>query len=338
MNSTFRLPKFFLCIALIFSAASSHSEETIVSILRNKPVFTLDIHAYNVSFFVSINGVAAYREFDHDGQVTLTVPVNHYMHPEENRLALEVTPPDEGAPFQTNSNVKVDLNVHEHGDRSNKHRIATLTFEEKHISDGNPNINSSPADRYSSATGFKPDPQGDVKIEKITTTPRAGYEGALVYERRMTIPNSLPLWAFFNSDDLPNYYTVSDEEYYKALDELVEQYRIIEDVLKGGDVEEIMPFLAERNNETDAAFYFEPGTTEQGIRKDLLASASDKNLELLTLEARSLGIMPEENGKIVSLHRADMGPAIALNLIEGRGAYMYPAFFRRENGEWILTR
>lgn len=338
MNSTFRLPRFFLCIALTFSVASSHSEETAVSILYNKPVFTLDIHAYNVSFFVTVNGVGAYREFEHEGQVTLTVPVNHYMHPEENRLGLRVSPPYEGEAFQANANVKVDFNVHEHGNRSNKHRIATLTFEEKHIADGNPAVNSSPSGRYNSSNGFILDPEGDVMIGEITTTPQNDYEGSFLYERKMNIPNSLPLWAFFNSDDLPNYYTVSDEEYYNALDDLIEQYQKIQNVLEGKDIEDLMPLLAERNAETDAAFYLEPGTTEQGIRDDLLESASDKNLLLHPLEARKLGIFPEENGKIVSLHRSGMKAAIVLDLIEGQGAYRFPAYFRRENGEWILTR
>lgn len=338
MKSIFRLPTILLCIALSLSATMSQSEETLVSILKKDPVFTLDIEAFNISVFVNVNGVAVYNEYGHTGQVSLTVPVNHYMHPETNRLGIEVTPPDEGAPFKANSYVKVDLNVHEHGNRNTKYRIATLTFEEKHIADGNPNLNSSSSGRYSSSTGFMLDPEGDVKIDEITTIPQDDYEGSFLYERKMIIPNALPLWAFFNGDDLPNYFIVSDDEYYKALDELIEQHQKIQDVLEGGDVEAIMPFLAERNRETDAAFYLEPGTTEQGIREDLLETAADKNLQLLALEQDKLGILPEANGKIVSLHRSGMGAAIVLNLIEGQGAVRFPAYFRRENGEWILTR
>lgn len=309
-----------------------------MSVLNNKPVFTLDIEASDVSFFVNLNGVAAYNEYDHSGQATLKIPVNQLMHPKENTLSIDVVPPKMGAPFKDNARVKVNLSVHSSGKKEESYRISSLVFDSQGLQEGEPNKGSFPSGHYSFSDGLEKNPEGDIVVGDIVATPDEDYEGSVVYKQKLTIPNALPLWAFFDSDSLPDYFTIPDDEYYPVLEDLLKEYLKIQKALETGDIESVISMFEERNRETDLAYYREPGTTEERIRESLKDSAENDNLELVDLTSEHVNILPEENGKIVSLVRPNMKSAIALNFIEGQGAVRYPLFFRREDGEWILTR
>lgn len=338
MKLNSKLPAYIWCFLLIFSTSCSHSEEIPLSILQSEPIFSLDIEAVNISFFVNVNGASAYSEYEHSGQTTLTVPINQWMHPKNNTLGILVAPPKPGGPFKPNSKVTVDLKVHENGNKTKSYPIASLTFDQQGLENGTPNIDSSSSGRYSSVAGFELDPEGDVEVGSINSSAKEGYEGALIFERDVIIPNALPEWAFFSSDELPDYFAIPDEEYYPERDSLFKEYEKVQKALESGSTDDIVPMFSERNQEVDRAYYLEPGTTEALIRESLANSASNDNLELVVLTNEHVEIIPEENKRIVSLRRANMKAAIALNVVDGEGAERYPMFFRRENGEWILTR
>ncbi len=309
-----------------------------MSVLDNKPIFTLNIHAYNTSYFVRLNGIAVHKEFYDDGQVTLSLPVNHWMHPKKNILGVDILPPNEGDPVNSNAQVRLELQVHTEGNPENIKSIATLVFEEKHLKEGNPTISSTPAGHYNSQRGFEPDERGDVFVSEITATPRAQYEGAILYERTIAIPSSLPLWAFFESDELPDYDTMSDEDYYAARDNLLIEYEKIQRALESGDIDNIMPLFEERSQETDAAFYFEPGTTQKELRADFLDAVGHDDLKIVELVPDQVGITLEENRRLVSLTRSDEGAAIGFNFISRSGSVSYPIVLRKQDGKWIITR
>jgi len=325
-------------VTLLSLASCSQSEESELSILDDKPLFTVDVEGFNLAYSVIVNGVRVYVEHNHSGQVNLTVPVNHFMHPKENYFALDVVPPEPGDPFKPNARVKATLNVHNLGNSDQKVAIATIVFSENSQAEGEPNRGSSAAGRYLVKESLEEHPEGSVVVGEVEPKASSNYEGSVLYERKLIIPNALPLWAFFSSDELPDYFTIPDEEYYPELENLLQEYLKVQSALDTGDIDSVMPLFDERNRETDLAFYREPGTTEQGIRESLIESANSDNLKLSELTADMVHLIPEENRKLVKLLRADEGPAVGLDLVEGQGAIVYDMVFRRENGEWILTR
>ncbi len=312
-----------------------------MSVLENKPLFTLNIHSYNTSYLVNLNGTAVHKEYSDDGQLTMSLPVNHWMHPEKNVLGIDILPPNEGDPVNPNAQVRLELQVHAAGDAENIKSIATLIFEEKHLKDGDPTISSTAAGRYNSQNGFTRDENGGIEISEVTATPLTGpdgYEGGMLYERTLEIPSSLPLWAFFQSDELPGYYAMSDDDYYAARDNLLIEYKKIQKALETGDIDSIMPLFEERSRETDAAFYFEPGTTQKELRADFMDALNNEDLELVDLVPNHVRISLEENRKLVSLVRADGGSALAFNFKSRSGSVGYHLIYRRENGKWIIAR
>lgn len=309
-----------------------------MSILDDKPVFTVSVEGFNLAYSVILNGVRVYVERNHSGQVSLTMPVNHFMHPKENYLAIDAVPPEPGGSFKPNARVKATLSVHDLGSADDKVTIATIVFSEKAQNDGSPNEGSSAGGRYQLTSRLEEDPEGRIDLGEVLAKTSSNYEGSRLFERKLIVPNSLPLWAFFDSDEMPDYFTIPDEEYYPDRDSLLEEYLKVQKALETGDIDSVMPFFEERNRETDLAFYREPGTTEQGIRQDLTGSANDDKLELAPLTRDSVDMLPEENRKLVRLVRGNDGAAVALSFVESQGHIFYDLVFRRENGEWILTR
>ena len=121
--------------------------------------------------------------------------------------------------------------------------------------------------------GFVTHPQGDVSVSDVSIARVPEYECAMVYERKIEIPSSLPLWSFFSSENLPNYDALPDVQYYSARDELFAEYETLQNAIANGDVDFILSKARERSQETDTAFYLEPGTTESKLRVSLQPSA-----------------------------------------------------------------
>ena len=62
-----------------------------------KPVFYIKVDAFAARFFLKINGVSIMRQFDSFGKIDTTIPINHWMHPENNLLGMKVYPDEPGA-------------------------------------------------------------------------------------------------------------------------------------------------------------------------------------------------------------------------------------------------
>lgn len=309
-----------------------------MSVLRNKPVFTLNIHAFNTSYLVLLNGVAVHTEFSDDGQVTMSLPVNHWMHPEENILGLDILPPEPGDPVNANANVTLELQVHTAGNKESAKTVATLVFEEKHLKEAGPAKNSTFAGRYSAQNDIISDDNGEIVVSEVTAAPRDDYEGAVLYERKLTIPSSLPLWAFFRGDTLPDYHAMNDEDHFAARDDLLVEYQKIQSAFESADIDSIMPLFEERSSETDAAFYLDPGTTQKELREDFYDALNNADLEVVKLVPDYVGISLEENKKLVSLTRNEDQSALRFNFKSRTGSIGYHLIYRKESGKWIITR
>ena len=313
-----------------------------MSLLQNKPFYSVKVSAAGARYSIRVNGVSVIREMNPRGQITTTLPVNHWMRSGENSLEILAFPDEQGEPFRRDFYVNIALLVRDHSDRDKEYTVATLVFDGRKDEDGSHTSQSSPSGIYASNKDFEPHPSGDVEVFDVTTTPRDDYDGALDVERIINIPSSLPLWAFFNGDEIPDYNAIEDDdEYEKAFESLYREYEKIQHAIANKEIESILPMFDERNRETDLAFYLEPGTTAAGIREDLMESAHSPDRELVGLKIGYVGPFVEGNSRIVSLRRNNLTPTITLNYVnekEGMGSERYPIYFRLQDGEWILTR
>jgi hypothetical protein len=300
------------------------------SILNKKPVFTMKVHSFGTRYRVYINGVMVYKDSEGRGQITTSFPLNHWMKSGENTLALEVYPDDEGTPINEKSEVNAEIYVHNDEMEKQQYRIGGFNFK------GLGHIPESGLLGYRLNTElFKQDEEGTVIAQEVEITEDTVFDGVIEYKQIFTIPNNLPLWAFFESDDVPNDPDLSEEEYWALSAELRDHLKMIQDKLIAGEVDEMMPLFEERNNELDKAFYYSSGVMQAKL-KDAFETDIPQ-LDMLPLEGRYVSYVNEKNLKLASVYR-NRKPAISGNYKEGTGSLKFPIMFRKQDGKWIITR
>jgi hypothetical protein len=316
----------------------SYAQEQKMNPLKNKPYFTLDINGLGATVMADVNGVNVYDSFDSQGQITTTLPVNHMMSPDDNYINLIVLPDSPGDSMNPNANFEMTLKVSTIANRADSVPIASIKFE-GHYGDPDSYIkNSSPSGEFAPANNMQNASGGDVVVEDITHTEVPIYEGAIIYTRKLRIPNTLPRWAFFDSDELPSQFDLNTDEEADALTtELFPEYKRIHNALKKKDLSSIMPLFEERSHEIDAAFYFDQGTTQAKLEFALSEAINNKDFTLVNLEPDMVGPFIEDNKKLISLKRDD-SCAIAFNDTVNGGSEIYDIIFRKQNGKWIISR
>ena len=321
-----------LTIIVLLSILFGCSGETKLtdSILNKKPVFKLLIHSVGTRYDVLLNGVMIYDDASGNGQITTSLPINHWMRSGENSLELVVYPDDEGIPINVKSEVNAEIYVYNDDVEEQQYRIGGFNFKGLgHISD-----EKLLGYRLDSET-FKYDDEGEIIALDVDISEDTFFEGVIEYKQIFTIPNNLPLWAFFESDDVPNDPDLSEEEYWALSAELRDHLKMIQDKLIAGEVDEIMPLFEERNNELDKAFYYSSGVMQAKL-KDAFETDIPQ-LDMLALEGRYVSYVNEKNLKLASVYR-NRKPAISGNYKEGTGSLKFPIMFRKQDGKWIITR
>jgi hypothetical protein len=319
-------------ILFIISMALGCSGETKLtnSILNKKPVFTMKIHGFGTRYRVYVNGVAVYKEKSSASQVTTSIPLNHWMRAGENELKLVVYPSKKSAPINEKSEVNAEIYVHDDEVEEQQYRLGGFNFK------GLGHIPESDLLEYRLETEFfKHDNEGELIAQNVEITEDTVFDGVIEYKQILIIPNNLPLWAFFNSDELANEPDLSEEEFWALSAELRDHLEMIQDKLVAGDIDEVMPLFEERNNELDKAFYYTSGVMQAKLQD---AFETDiPQLDMLPITGKSVGYINEHNKKLASVYR-DGKPAISGNYKEGSGSLKFPIMFRQEDGEWIITR
>ncbi len=270
------------------NANNTVAKEKKMNILKNKPIYRLGLKAFGTQYFVRVNGVVIHEEGFSGGQLSTVLPINHWMRSGKNTIGIYVLPPKSGEPINPNASVAITLMVRDKDMPDTEYSIADITFSGKLLSDNKAVSNSSPSGRLDSTQEFNLSASGDVEVHEITKKYVSDYEGAIIFSRKINIPSSLPLWAFFESDDLPSYYSMSDEDYYKHLDMLLDEYMKVQRALESGDIDTVMPIFTERNKELDAAFYLESGTMEKKLGRLCWSQLIRANTNCLTLNANTL--------------------------------------------------
>ena len=305
-------------------------EKINMSILNQKPVFTINLNATGARYRLYLNGVLVEREGSSQGQNSYEIPVNHWMRSGKNILDLTVYPNEEGEDIPPSSQIKALLQVRNFGEQEN-YTLGGFAFS---------GVNYKEAilgkEYQRDVEEFTVVDSGGVTVSELTMIEDAPFDGARKYELTLEIPSNLPLWAFFNGDKLPNSDTLSDDDYYAVSDELYVILRNIQDHLEQGKVDEIMSLFAERNSETDLAFYKEEGQTERELHSDFTNDIP--TLKMIELDPKSSLYTSEKNFKLASNFRNGRKNAISGNLKSGPGNLSFPIMFRKQDGQWIITR
>jgi hypothetical protein len=301
-----------------------------MSILNQKPVFTVDLHGAGTRFRLYVNGVLVERLGHSEGQSTFEIPVNHWMRSGKNTLDLIVYPNSKGEDIQPNSVIKALLQVRNFGEQEN-HTLGGFTFS-------GANYKEAVLDKayQRDIENFAPVEAGGITVSEMTEEHDIHFEGTRAYSLTLEVPSNLPLWEFFESDDVPDVEVMTDEEHLSYRLELYDILINIKDHLEQGKVDEIMPLFAERNHETDLAFYKEEGQTERELHSDFTNDIP--TLDMINLGPKSSAYENERNLKLASNFRKNRRNAISGNLKSGPGNLSFPIMFRKEDGEWIITR
>ena len=338
-----------LTIALIFGkvvGSESLPTKEKKSMLADQPYFQLRLEVSNTPYAVSINGVEIRRDM-RGLPINFDMPINQWMRSGKNTVAFQLFV-EKGEKISTNAKCKVELIVHQADSSINTAQIVSrLEYAGELVGARSSGIEKSTSvGRYNSSNGFvRDDLNGDVQVSAATIhdISNAGkiiesfHSFGKTVKQSVKLYTPLPKWAFFDSDDLTDPYTLSEDAYWKYRDELFVVYKQIYDALKAGDVASILPMFDERNRELDAAFYYRPGTMAKKISKALNEATADPERDILFLEPDSVGPEGHPNNKLVSLQR-DNGPAIIFNYKTVDLSESYDLVFRRQNGKWILTR
>ena len=322
----------YLTITMLLSILFGCSGETKLtnSILNKKPVFTMKIHGFGTRYRIYINGVEVYRENSSASQVTTSIPLNHWMRSGENSLKLTVLPSKKNEPINEKSEVNAEIYVH-NDEADEQYRIGGFNFK------GLGYISESDLLGYRlEADLFTHDKEGEIKAEGVEVEKDTIFEGAIEFNQAFTIPNNLPLWAFFNSEDVPNDPDLSEEEYWALSAELRDYLEIIQDKIIAGDIDGVMPLFEERNNELDQAFYYSSGVMEAKLRNSF--EVDIPQLDMLELTGRNVKYANETSLKLASIYRTKRGSAMVGNFKDSQGSIGFPIMFRKQDGKWIITR
>jgi hypothetical protein len=301
-----------------------------MSILNQKPVFTINFHATGARYRLYLNGVLVERQGSSQGQNSFEIPVNHWMRSGKNTLDLTVYPNEEGEDIPPSSQIKALLQVRNFGEQEN-HTLGGFTFS-------GANYKNAVLDKayHRDIERFITVETGGITVSELGMIEDTPYDGARKYALTLEIPSDLPLWAFFESNDVPDLDVISDKEYDEVSDELYVVLSNLQNNLEQGKVDEIMPLFAERNRETDLAFYKEEGQTERELHSDFTNDIP--TLNMINLGQMSAGYESESNLKLASNFRNDRKNSISGNLKSGPGNLSFPIMFRKEDGKWIITR
>ncbi|MBL4797039.1 MAG: hypothetical protein JKY50_06475 [Oleispira sp.] len=304
------------------------------SILNDKPVFELKIHGFGTRYDILVNGILAYEQRSSRGQVTLKVPINLWMRSGENTLELVVYPKKKGTPISEESEIKAALyvrNAHE----EEEYRIGGFVFK------GIGHLDKASYEGYRlNPEKFERDNEGIIKVSDIIGTKDTVFDGVYEFNQTFDIPNNLPLWKFFESDDVLKIDFKEKsrrDEFLSFSNQMVKDLLSpIQDAIIKGDIDSVMPLFVERNLETDQAFYKEPGTTEKELRYAFTEDIQD--IDLAPLEENQVGYVYERGLKLVGLYGANREGAIGGDYKNGSGSLTFPIIFRLKDGKWIITR
>ena len=324
----------FFPILFISDSALGGQHKT-VSVLDDKPYFELKVESKNLEAHVLVNGVDVYSGFERF-ETNITTPINPWLAPDKNDFSIMFRSFGENGIYSDNFYANVELLVSNDNSKK-KYTVLTMHLNNKMLEKGYvPSLQMGEV-RLSSINSFTKDNKGDVFISKEVLDLKNGADFSRL-NRSISMKINIPKWKFFDSDEVPIYKTENPKELEKYKQELLKEYLKVKNAIANNDADSVLSMFAERDREYDAAFFYEPGTTERKIAAALKNAAVDKDAELLNLAPEYVGFYTYVNPHLTKLIRSDYSPAIVQNFKKAQGSQSFDLIFRYKDGKWILTR
>lgn len=102
-----------------------------MNILQGNVRFKLEIEGHGLKFFVNVNDITVFKQFDPDTQNNVTLPINHFMHPEKSKFSI-LTGPSNSGPVPIGSEVKLTLLIEDRNTNAS-YRLPILIFSKDYI-------------------------------------------------------------------------------------------------------------------------------------------------------------------------------------------------------------
>lgn len=293
----------------------------------SKPIFNIKIENSNCMGKVRINDIPLLEDIPADIAGTVSIPINEWIAPGKNTLTVQVEPLKEGAYARSQQcKVTVSLSVKEADtrgrDQTNSKIITNIAYTSE------PTDITYLPNRLSNFPANDLDQNDNFNLSKINHNSIEGeYGQALLLQQTITLPNTLPAWKWISSETIPN-----NEHTKKSL---VKEYQKIWDAIKNDQLNNLKSLFTERQEEYQQAYYNE---SSADLHQSILDDAKNPALELGDFDPKYEHLQVFANGKLAELTIWDGSGALFFNYKDDDASNSYTLIFRRQNGEWILTR
>ena len=319
--------------------------------LVDKPYFQVKILADSCTYNVLLNDIIIDSD---EGPMNTTIPVNPYMINGKNTLSIAVqTKKDRnGNPIDQDCQIKATLEVKTSGNFNDDqiYALNSVAFSGNPASDemNEQNIKGSTKEMklwYNKAQNdFDNTPKGQVIVENpqikqgdffygydYDTQKRQNMQGIEVLSV-VTIPNTLPHWAWLDGETI--------ESNQQTKDELLAIYQKIWHAIETKDFSSIENLFALRDHEMAEAFYKEKVNTLENIKEDAnnpnFHVSIPPNKELLE-ENTYLNVFGIKN-QLSSITFNDGAAILAFARNDKSFSNYYSLIFAKINGQWKIIR
>jgi hypothetical protein len=200
---------------------------------------------------------------------------------------------------------------------------------------------SSPEGLFDSARQMTASRIGDVRVGPVELTKLPEIYHGVRIRRTVSLPLRLPAWKFLTSERILQNHEASSEQRAKLHDDLLAAYQVIWDALAKKDLKSILPLFQERSQETDAALYRTPGTTQERLTEMLTESIESPDMQLAPLASahgRWILEVGSEGTLAALLFNYKASPIIRFKRAEKGFRRIFPIYWRREGGRFIIAR
>ncbi|NRB42637.1 MAG: hypothetical protein HRU20_29915 [Pseudomonadales bacterium] len=298
--------------------------------------YTLEINASGMKYYAHVNGIRVQEETK--GHVlNIDIPINGLVRSGENVIDFELYPWKKTGTLTQRSDAEITLRlkmVNKSSEEKEEFSLGELVYK-------SPEIGMLGTETTTKSGEFNfPDslslPKNSVyKISELDIDKDLEYPGAKRFSLSINMPTPFPEWKFFKSEDITDPRPLTEEQRLQKIS--TGPYKVLEKIHAGllkNDVDSILPYFKERNDEMDIAMYLPSGSYEDKLSLSFQESIDDKDIfDELELEYSFPNVT--SNKKLVWLGGR---PVIYCWDEEETTFTEYETIFRKEGGNWIISR
>jgi hypothetical protein len=310
------------------------------------PLVNLALEISGCSYIVHVNGGLVSMNLMDTG-ANETNPINHWLRSGLNELNIQIYrwPEARGRPDTTSIKASVTIGDSSAPDAEPTTAL-TLVYSAEADEQADPFRGSSPSGRFDSSTGYRFATTGDLQVDPPQSTQLTG-RASLVQSLTRTFSMDLPFpeWAFFKGETVRQWWEYKDNaDRQPTYDQIEAAYAKLRDLLARGEVTAFLNACEERSRETDLAYYKKPGSTRERLKTLLESAINDPSVELIDVIVKP-GETPWRytvgtTGKVIGLTLGRMAsPILRFDMKDDTPfSLIFPVFFRKEGGRFIVTR